>query len=478
MKTLVLILLLAAIAAAGATYYVHKTSQPVAQYRTQPVVRQDLVSTIAATGTVEPVEVVDVGAQIEGMIDTFGTDPTGKPIDYRSEVNEGTLLAHIDDSLYRADFETAQAGLDSARANVEQAKANLSELTAKLHEAENDWKRAQQLAPTHALADTVYDTYEATYETAKASVDLAQAQIVAAQTGVSQAQATLDKAKKNLDYCTINSPVKGVIIDRRVTIGETVVSSLNTPSLFLIAKDLTKMQVWTSVNEADIGGIFPNQPVTFTVDAFPNRVFKGTVGKVRYNATMTQNVVTYTVEVNTDNSDLTLLPYLTAQAEFETGRRTDVLTVPAASLRWTPDISEVVPGSAGAAELAAESGAAAGTTAGTSAGTAGSGDSTGGRGSGGTAGPTTRPGGRSGGRRNRTSGVVWAWDGTQLTPIKVRAGLSDGVSTEVEADGLTEGTQIVVGEVQTTAATATGTNPFLPTVPRGMGGMGGGGRGR
>lgn len=132
-----------------------------------------------------------------------------------------------------------------------------------------------------------------------------------------------------------------------MTIGETVVSSLNTPSLFLIAKDLTKMQVWTSVNEADIGGIFPNQPVTFTVDAFPNRVFKGTVGKVRYNATMTQNVVTYTVEVNTDNSDLTLLPYLTAQAEFETGRRTDVLTVPAASLRWTPDISEVVPGSGG-----------------------------------------------------------------------------------------------------------------------------------
>jgi HlyD family secretion protein len=477
MKTLVLILLLAAIAAAGATYYVHKTSQPVAQYRTQPVVRQDLVSTIAATGTVEPIEVVDVGAQVEGMIESFGTDPSGRPIDYRSSVNEGTVLARIDDSLYQADFKTATAQLESAKANVEQAKASLTELNAKFHEADRDWTRAQTLANTHALADTLYDTYEATYETAKASVSLGEAQVVQAEKGVIQAQATLDRAKKNLDYCTISSPVQGVIIDRRVTIGETVVSSLNTPSLFLIAKDLTKMQVWTSVNEADIGGIFPDQPATFTVDAFPNRVFKGTVGKVRLNATMTQNVVTYTVEVNTDNSDLALLPYLTAQVEFETGRRTDVLTVPAASLRWTPDESALLPGSPGALALAAANGTGSPSPAGGATGAGG--DSTSGRGASGGTGPTTRASGRSGGRRTRSAGLVWAWDGTTLTPYKVRSGLSDGVSTEVEADGLAEGTQIVVGEVQTTAAAPAGSNPFLPTVPRGMGGMGGGGgRGR
>jgi len=131
-----------------------------------------------------------------------------------------------------------------------------------------------------------------------------------------QAQALLEKAQRNLDFCTIKSPVKGVIIDRRVNIGQTVVASLNAPSLFLIAKDLTKMQIWVAVNEADVGRIVPGSPVTFACDAFPNKEFNGTVGKVRLNATMTQNVVMYTVEVNTDNSDNTLLPYLTANVRL------------------------------------------------------------------------------------------------------------------------------------------------------------------
>ena len=147
----------------------------------------------------------------------------------------------------------------------------------------------------------------------------------------------------NLGYCTIKSPVRGVIVDRRVNIGQTVVSSMSATSLFLIAKDLKHIQVWLSVNEADIGSISIGQSVTFTVDAFPNRLFHGEVGKIRLNATMTQNVVTYTVEVNTKNEDGKLLPYLTANAKFKIGRREGVLLVPNAALRWSPMPGQIAP---------------------------------------------------------------------------------------------------------------------------------------
>jgi HlyD family secretion protein len=162
-----------------------------------------------------------------------------------------------------------------------------------------------------------------------------EAAILQAKAGLAQAEAVLRRAQRNLGYCTITSPVKGVIIDRRVNIGQTVVASLNAPSLFLIAKDLTRMQVWVAVNEADIGKIRPGQPVTFTVDAFQGETFRGEVGKIRLNASMTQNVVTYTVEIITDNASGRLLPYLTANVQFELSRASYVLMVPNAALRWT-----------------------------------------------------------------------------------------------------------------------------------------------
>ena len=152
-----------------------------------------------------------------------------------------------------------------------------------------------------------------------------------------------DGRSETSSYCTIKSPVKGVIIDRRVNIGQTVVASLNAPSLFLIAKDLKRMQVWVAVNEADIGKIQPGLPVSFTVDAFPGETFRGEVGKVRLNASMTQNVITYTVEVITDNSNGRLLPYLTANVQFELSRLSGVLLAPNAALRWTPPAEQVAP---------------------------------------------------------------------------------------------------------------------------------------
>ena len=219
-------------------------------------------------------------------------------MDYGSVVEEGTVLARIDDSLYQADAAQAQAQVQSARASLLRAKADLEQMKAKLLQADRDWKRAKQIGPSEALAQASYDAYEAAYETAKANVAVGEAAILQAKAGVDHSEAALRRAQRNLGYCTIKSPVKGVIIDRRVNIGQTVVASLNAPSLFLIAKDLTRMQVWVAVNEADIGKIHPGQPVTFTVDAFPGETFQGEVGKVRLNASMTQNVVTYTVEIH------------------------------------------------------------------------------------------------------------------------------------------------------------------------------------
>ncbi|MGB9626865.1 MAG: efflux RND transporter periplasmic adaptor subunit, partial [Phycisphaerae bacterium] len=343
-KVLVAAVLLAVLGGAGFSWW-RRAGGPNMYFRTAPVVRGDLTVTISATGTVEPEEVIDVGAQVAGKIESFGLDPrgNGKPIDYGSPVEEGTVLAHIDDSLYRADVEQARAQLEQARANVLRTQADLEQMKARLHQAQNNWDRARELGPSRALSATDYDGYLAAYEIAKATVGVGEATVVQAQKAVLQAEAALNRAQTNLGYCTIKSPVKGVIVDRRVNIGQTVVASLNAPSLFLIAKDLRKMQVWAAVNEADIGSIHPGQPVSFEVDAYPGRVFRGEVGKVRLNASMTQNVVTYTVEINTDNSDGTLLPYLTANVKFEVTQRKNVLMVPNAALRWIPGPTQVAP---------------------------------------------------------------------------------------------------------------------------------------
>ena len=241
----------------------------------------------------------------------------------------GTLLVKVDDSVYRAQYNQADA-------NLAHAKADLGELEAHQVQCEAEWKRADALRPMKAIADTDYDLDVANYKAAVANVKVGQATI-------KQCEAALAMAKRNLDYCTITSPVKGVVIDRRVNVGQTVVSAMSVSSLFLIAKDLTHMQVWASVNEADIGRIRKGMPVTFTVDAYPNETFKGTVYQIRMNATMTQNVVTYTVVVDTANPDLRLYPYLTANLSFQVEHRDNVLKVPNGALRWNPRPEMVAP---------------------------------------------------------------------------------------------------------------------------------------
>jgi len=438
------VIALAGIVLIGAVvgWYRHRSAEKAPAFQTAAVVRGDLRLTISATGTVEPEEVIDVGAQVAGQILSFGQDVNGHLVDYGSTVAEGTVLARIDDAVYTAEATSARAQVQSAQAGVQRAEADLEQYKAKLHQAERDWARAQKLGPSEALAQASYDAYRSAYETAKAGMAVGQAAMLQARAGLVQAQAALSRAQRNLGYCTITSPVKGVIIDRRVNIGQTVVASLNAPSLFLIAKDLTRMQVWVAVNEADIGKIHPGQQVTFTVDAFPGEMFRGSVGKIRLNASMTQNVVTYTVEIVTENKDGRLLPYLTANVQFELQHLDNVLRVPNAALRWTPQPDQVDPQvrQAVAQKAANASGNARKQP------------------------PQATVGRAQDGSRPRR---VWILDGDYVRPLPVRAGISDGIMTAVEGDGLKEGLPVVTGVAApgSDAGSSDDRNPFAPQFP-------------
>lgn len=446
-KRVVLVIVMVAMVGLGTAWVLRSDSGGSTSFLTAPVKRGDLVLSISATGTVEPEEVVDVGAQVAGKILSFGKDQSGKIIDYGSTVEEGTILAQIDDSLYAADVAQAKAQLDVAKAGVVRAQADLGQLQAKLYQAERDWKRAKKLGPSDALSQSDFDASQSGYEVAKANVAVGNAAIVQAQNSVEQAEATLRRAQRNLDYCTIKSPVKGVIIDRRVNIGQTVVASLNAPSLFLIAKDLRRMQVWVPVNEADIGSIKPMQRVSFTVDAYTGETFHGEVGKIRLNASMTQNVVTYTVEVNTDNSSGRLLPYLTANARFLVSETQGVLMVPNAALRYSPSPDQVVSDSREAVENRTDRGAPA------SAGASGK--------------------ARKAEKQGAPRGTVWVPERSLLRPVSVVLGITDGAMTEVQSDQLKEGTPVVVGENQAGDTNpAPGGSPFVPQIRRGRGSSG------
>jgi HlyD family secretion protein len=447
-KVLVTLLVLVILGGGGmGAYRWYQNNNQRTQFRTVSMERGDLLATINATGTVEPEEVIDVGAQVVGQIKSFGRDPrdSSRLIDFGSPVEEGTVLAQIDESVYASQVE-------QAKANLKRAEADLQQLKAKLHQTERDWRRAEKMRPTKAIAEVDYDTALAVYETAQSALAVGEA-------AVDQAKASLKQAEISLGYCTIRSPVKGVIVDRRVNVGQTVVSSLNAPSLFLLAKDLRRLQIWASVNEADIGNIHPGQKVTFTVDAFPNEKFQGIVApdQPRLNATMTQNVVTYTVVVNTDNANGKLKPYLTANLDFEVDRHNNVLLVPNAALRWQPRPQQVVPEardeylqslrkrSSGLTDgQAAAPGMSPGTPAakGVAPGSAGN-----------VAPPKER--------EHHDRGRLWVEDDGYVRPVKVHIGLTDGVHTEILGSELKEGTPVVTGEARANGE-GSSSNPFTP----------------
>jgi HlyD family secretion protein len=478
-RWLVLIIVLVIVGgAAGGGFWYWERSRAVPNYRTTAVQRGDLQFVISATGTIEPEEVVDVGAQVAGLVLDLGDDPRDyqkapkdrRKVDYRTPVEgrvvdkdgkvikDGTILAKIDDTLYRADRDQAAAALkvadaaeEVAEANQMQAEKNLGQLQAKYDQAAADMKRIDDIRARSgigAIAQSEYDMYKAAFLSADSSLAVGKANVAVTKSAVSQAKSTvgqakvaLDRAQKNLEYCTIWSPVDGEIIDRRVNVGQTVVSSLNAPSLFLLGKDLTKMQVWVQVNEADIGQIHPDQDATFTVDAYPGETFKGKVLKIRLNATMTNNVVTYTVEVYTDNTSGRLLPYLTANLNFDVEKRTNVLMVPNAALRWWPQPTQIAPDAKD--EVAKISSRSKGKTGDAKPGDGKSADG-------------TAP------KEKGERGTVWVQDGKYVRPIRVRVFRSDGVMTEIQSDALPEGKEVVIGEVRQNDTSAGGANPFAP----------------
>ncbi|MCS6850101.1 MAG: efflux RND transporter periplasmic adaptor subunit [Gemmataceae bacterium] len=446
MKTSIGIVAVAAVAAGGVgLWYTMGAGPSGPTFRTMAVERGDLTAVVSATGTVEPVEVIDVGAQVAGQIRRFGTDPynSSKVIDFGSRVEKGTVLAQLDDSLYAAEVELAKAELGQMVAMVQRAEADLIQAKANLHKAEREWARVQRLSRSKGVVSELdYDTAQAAYETAKSAVSVAEAALMQAQRSVDRTRANLQKAEINLGYTTIRSPVKGVIIDRRVNVGQTVVASFNAPSLFLIATDLSRMQVWAPVNEADIGHIRPrtaNQPgqkVRFTVDAFSDEVFEGEVAQIRLNATMTQNVVTYTVVVDTDNSNLKLLPYMTANVQFIVDERKDVLLVPNTALRWRPaQIGLVVPDARDEYQRMIRRKNATAVD-------------------------------KAASRESLSQGVVWVEDGGLVRPIKVRTGLSDGIMTEIVSGDVAEGMELVVGVNLQRNESGGANNPFVPQFRR------------
>lgn len=489
MKKLVIWLLVLGIFGAGGAYawqvYRGRTKPDASSYRTAAVRRADIVSSISATGTIVPEDVVDVGAQVNGQVASFGLGKDGKPVDYRSEVDEGMVLAKIDDALFKADVSTAEAQLSQAKAQVMVAEANRAQAQAKLDQAERDWARAQKLGQSKAISQADFDAAKSSYEQGTANIALSDASIAQAKASVAIAEASLLRARRNLAYCTISSPVSGVVIDRRVEIGQTVVASLNAPSLFLLAKDLTKMKVLVQVNEADVGHVIPGRPVTFSVDAFPGETFKGEVRKVRLNATMTQNVVTYTAEIVTDNPDRKLLPYLTANVRFVVDEARNALAVPNAALRWAPSAGTpaAAPNASGPPAAGNSSAAAPGANAPPAGGENARGGANAGQGNRGQGGRRgNREGGESAAPRSERpaerKGTVWVYEDGNIRPVEVRVGISDGLMTAIESTEIQEGELVVVGEVVAGAPTSSTTNPFAPPNPFGGGRGGGGGGGR
>jgi HlyD family secretion protein len=311
-------LILAAIVvlAVGGWWWFHRDAKPdEGGYRTAAVERGDIRVSISATGTLSAISTVDVGSQISGQV-------TDVLVDFNDRVTKGQVIARIDPSTYQAQITQGSAQIASARANLATAQATL-------RNAEADYTRKAELAQQQLIARGDLDL-------ARAARDQARAQVNAAQAQITQQQASTQTTRLNLQRTVIRSPVDGVVLTRTIEPGQTVAASLQAPVLFQIAEDLSQMEIVLAIDEADIGQVKAGQDVSFTVDAFPDRNFRGKVQQVRLSATNTNNVITYPVVVTVDNRDEVLLPGMTVNAEIEVSHRNNVLKVANAALRYKP----------------------------------------------------------------------------------------------------------------------------------------------
>jgi HlyD family secretion protein len=390
-KLLTIALLATALVTSGYVVYRRTRADATPAYRTATVQRGNIESTVSATGSLGAVTTVQVGTQVSGQIAAIYAD-------FNTKVKKGQLLARIDPTLQQQAVADAETGV--ARAN------------ATLQQTQGDYAREKQLHDSGFATDPEFETAQLNYQVAVAN-------------GKS-AQIALDKAKQNLAYTSIYAPIDGIVVERDVDVGQTVAASLSAPQLFVIANDLSQMQILATVDESDIGQIRDGQPVTFTVQAYPGETFTGSVRQVRINSATVNNVVNYTAVIAVANPNAKLLPGMTATVKFDVGSARNVLLVPNAALRFRPATTtspSAANASAGAARVRKPQTGAA-----------------------------------------DSSATIWSLDVQgALASLKVHTGLTDGTRTAVSGAGLTQGMSIVIGTntgTATGAASAATTNPL------------------
>ncbi|MBK9519562.1 MAG: efflux RND transporter periplasmic adaptor subunit [Anaeromyxobacter sp.] len=385
---------------AGAGWAWRGSGPPKSEYKleTARAERGRIVAKVTATGTLSAIVTVQVGSQVSGRVSALHAD-------FNSRVEKGALIAEIDPQLF-------QASVEQARANLAAAQGNLARARAQAADALRQAARARTLADRQLVATADADT-------AQSNADALAAGVQAAEGQVAQARASLSQAQVNLAYTAIRSPTSGVVISRNVDVGQTVAASLQAPTIFVIAEDLAKMQVDTSVAEADVGRLKDGTAATFTVDAYPSEIFRGTVRQIRNSPQTVQNVVTYDAVIDVANPDLKLKPGMTANVTFVYAEKEDVLKVPNAALRFKPPPA-----------LLGEGGSAGGAAG---------------------AGPdAARAGGRpAGGRGQETPDrrTVWVLKEGKPSPIRIRTGISDGSATEVLEGDLQAGGEVITDSV-------------------------------
>jgi HlyD family secretion protein len=422
------------------------------KFRTVKVERGEISSTVTATGTINPVITVLVGSQISGTIKALYAD-------FNSRVKEGEVIAQIDPAIFESQVDQAKATVATEQANVANAQANLQNIQANLVKAEvsvSDAKktldRNLQLMKMTAIAQAALDTSQANYDSAlaqreasKAQLNVGRSQIESAKAQLERARAALKMAETNLRYATIRSPVNGVVISRNVDVGQTVAASLQAPTLFTIAKDLTQMQVDTNFSEADIGRIENGQEGTFTVDAYPERTFRGRVSEIRNAPTIIQNVVTYDVVIQVDNKDLKLKPGMTANVSVMIAHKEGVLRISNAALRYRPEFAKAAINDGVVKEEQRSQRR----------------EASGERGMGG----QKRENRQSELGEERKSARVWILSSAgQPVPVSIILGITDGTFSEVVSGDLKEGAELIVEEASNKKAqtTNTGRLPFMP----------------
>src|SRR6266566_3186286 len=402
------LLLGGAVAAAAFLVVLGLNRTPPIQNFTAKVERGDIHDVVEATGTINAVITVQVGSQVSGTISKLF-------VDFNSRVHKGDLVALIDPALFKGAVQQATADLENARANLIAARANLEKARAALVQTKGDYDRAAGLTKAGIMSQQQLDMAKANYDSANAAVGGAQANVTQAEAQVSQKEAALEVAQTNLNYTVIRSPIDGTVVARNVDVGQTVAASLQAPTIFTIAQDLKKMQVYAKTDESDVGNIKVGKEVTFKVDAFPKETFRGMVSQVRMNATTVQNVVTYDT-----------IPVATVQ---------NVLKLPNTALRYKPPMEpeEVLAlyrryGMEGGDRKSASDAAAAAEA------------------------PQTADGGQNRPRASRSNtAIVWKLHAdNSMEPVKVSLGITDHSYTEVTAvykGELKEGEELIIRSV-------------------------------